>query len=611
MTVLTPKLQLKKPVPNVETDWAFRLNESLDTLDDSMLAANVSGLGTVTVFDNGLGNVTISGSLLAAAGVNSLETLQGDVALAGVGTITITNNGSDTITISGISTQNQSDIDSINTVTGTLTLGGADGITIVDDTTSSDTPILTVSGFQTEFVNASGSLSSQITADIATHAGISNAHHDKYTDAEAITALEPTTSALAASGVALDTKIVATSGSLQTNIDTVQTDVDTRVLRAGDTMTGNLSIIQTGDFSQLVIDGDAGFIPSSIALDVGGNPRWLLGSSSGGDFFLIETDAGENSIIVDAGTPADTLHLKSTGRVGIGTNSPSVELEVAGDVRIDRTGAQARLTIDSDTGTVPVGVVLSRAGVDRWLIGSSSADLLVFFDIDDFLQPMAIETGCPSNTLYLESSGEVGIGTANPLCTLDVRGDGDFSGDLNVQGETTSPTGTFSTSLTISGVPVDISTDHGSLGGLGDDDHPQYGQVADAETVTGVWDFENGATVSGLPIVNSLPDLKTVILGYVGTGSSGLEVTFSGINRAHSMHFQRYDTDDSTGSAISLPNGDTGSVFYRLSGGSADNSLSLSTAGAGANQVLTINNTISPFNTSAIEYRVQVVGERT
>ena len=31
------------------------------------------------------------------------------------------------------------------------------------------------------------------------------------------------------------------------------------------------------------------------------------------------------------------------------------------------------------------------------------------------------------------------------------------------------------------------SGDHGGLSGLGDDDHPQYGQLADAETITGNW----------------------------------------------------------------------------------------------------------------------------
>jgi hypothetical protein len=34
-----------------------------------------------------------------------------------------------------------------------------------------------------------------------------------------------------------------------------------------------------------------------------------------------------------------------------------------------------------------------------------------------------------------------------------------------------------------------ITSDHGSLTGKGDDDHPQYGRLADAESVDGIWDF--------------------------------------------------------------------------------------------------------------------------
>lgn len=39
-----------------------------------------------------------------------------------------------------------------------------------------------------------------------------------------------------------------------------------------------------------------------------------------------------------------------------------------------------------------------------------------------------------------------------------------------------------------------VVTDHGNLAGLADDDHPQYGALAQAETVTGLWNFSSGAT---------------------------------------------------------------------------------------------------------------------
>lgn len=45
--------------------------------------------------------------------------------------------------------------------------------------------------------------------------------------------------------------------------------------------------------------------------------------------------------------------------------------------------------------------------------------------------------------------------------------------------------------------------DHGGLAGLGDDDHIQYGQLADAEGATGIWDFANGLQVGLIRLANS------------------------------------------------------------------------------------------------------------
>ena len=120
MATQTPKINLQKPVPNVEVDWAFRLNESLDTLDDAMLTANVSGVGSITVTDDGSGNVTISGEAAGGGGGG-----------------------------------------------GSNALVGSDGITV----TSGD-PTDTISGFRGEFVNASGILQTDIdtnTTNIATN----------------------------------------------------------------------------------------------------------------------------------------------------------------------------------------------------------------------------------------------------------------------------------------------------------------------------------------------------------------------------------------------------------------------------------------------------------
>ena len=119
MATSTPKIGLLKPVPNVELDWAFRLNETIDILDDTMLTTNVSGVGSITVTDDGSGNVTISGSATGGGGSNALV--------------------------------------------------GADGITVISGVpTSSET---TISGFRDEFLAASGTFLTNVVEDLTPQLG--------------------------------------------------------------------------------------------------------------------------------------------------------------------------------------------------------------------------------------------------------------------------------------------------------------------------------------------------------------------------------------------------------------------------------------------------------
>ncbi len=60
---------------------------------------------------------------------------------------------------------------------------------------------------------------------------------------------------------------------------------------------------------------------------------------------------------------------------------------------------------------------------------------------------------------------------------------------------------------------VSGTVDHGGLGGLADDDHAQYAEIADAETVTGLWTFDRdpgapfGVTASSAVVTNLDADL--------------------------------------------------------------------------------------------------------
>ncbi|KKL09705.1 hypothetical protein LCGC14_2563190, partial [marine sediment metagenome] len=63
-------------------------------------------------------------------------------------------------------------------------------------------------------------------------------------------------------------------------------------------------------------------------------------------------------------------------------------------------------------------------------------------------------------------------------------------------------------------------SDHGNLSGLSDDDHPQYGQLADAESASGVWDFSTNLTVTGSNVV-TIGELDTTVTGTPGASLVG------------------------------------------------------------------------------------------
>jgi len=153
LATLTPKLGLRKPVVNEETDWGSRLNESMDILDDAVLVATTSGKGTVVVTDDGAGNLTISGTPhvpgSGKSGVSSITvsgvTLSGAVTFDSLnGIVLIPDLGTDTITFSGAGVGGSTEgITDINGEVGpTINIVGA-GEVAVSTTASNE---ITVSG---------------------------------------------------------------------------------------------------------------------------------------------------------------------------------------------------------------------------------------------------------------------------------------------------------------------------------------------------------------------------------------------------------------------------------------------------------------------------------
>ena len=376
---------------------------------------NVSGTLTVPsgIFSD---SVTVSGASILTSDSDvgggsalTVKEVDGAPSVANVdtivvsdGTLTDDGGGQVTITISGGggggSTANA--------------LVGSDGITV----TSGD-PTDTISGFRTEFVNASGSLASQITADIANHDAIADAHHTKYTDGEAIAALEPTTSALAASGVATDatvttnrTEFVNASGSLQSSIDSIDSSVTLQeAYDNGDgiiiadvakpfQVTGSGIITSDLDVQGVLTVPDGSDSAPSISFASTPNAGFYLASSTdihavlnGFIYMHISTD-GLNipltPIYVKAGTAA-TPGYSFWGDPNTGMYN------IAGDTIGFTAGGTKRLTI-SGAGDDSDGIIV--------------ADMLTVVGDTNL-----------ANTFFTNSStGRVGIGITNPVGNLHI-----------------------------------------------------------------------------------------------------------------------------------------------------------------------------------------------
>lgn len=152
--------------------------------------------------------------------------------------------------------------------------------------------------------------------------------------------------------------------------------------------------VPNGKTVLLYCDGTDVFLAADVTSTV--NPSFtgnisldgptVVNDSGADSDFRVEGDGDANLIFADA----------STDRVGIGTNTPSVKLDVAGATSI--TGA---VTVTGDS-SLNGAVVINDAGADK-----------------DF----RVEGDTDANLLFTDASADaVGVGTATPGSKLDVKG---------------------------------------------------------------------------------------------------------------------------------------------------------------------------------------------
>lgn len=130
-------------------------------------------------------------------------------------------------------------------------------------------------------------------------------------------------------------------------------------------------------------------------------------SASGGGSFLAFVDQGatgnsETGTIVfevDAGAPANSLRVSSTGNIGVGTATPVL------DVHVNTTDTPAMRLEQNNSGGFTA---------QTWDVAGNEANFFVRDVTGGSRLPFRIRPGAATSSIDIAASGNVGIGTASP-----------------------------------------------------------------------------------------------------------------------------------------------------------------------------------------------------
>lgn len=129
-------------------------------------------------------------------------------------------------------------------------------------------------------------------------------------------------------------------------------------------------------------------------------------SNGGANYLAIEdSNAGRQVFRMTAGAPANSLLVDSAGDVGLGTSNPVLEVHVA-----DGDSPALRLEQNGTSGFTP----------QTWDIAGNETNFFVRDATNGSKIPFKIKPGAPTNSLFVDTDGDIGLGTASPDAKLHV-----------------------------------------------------------------------------------------------------------------------------------------------------------------------------------------------
>jgi len=134
-------------------------------------------------------------------------------------------------------------------------------------------------------------------------------------------------------------------------------------------------------------------------------------TNGGQDRFSIDDiDGGRTPFTIEASAPSHSLYVDDGGRIGVGTMNPVVELHV-----IDGDTPTLRLEQDGSSGFT----------AQTWDVASNETNFFVRDATNGSRLPFKIRPSAPTNSLYVDTDGDIGLGTQSPGADMHlVRSDG-------------------------------------------------------------------------------------------------------------------------------------------------------------------------------------------
>lgn len=132
-------------------------------------------------------------------------------------------------------------------------------------------------------------------------------------------------------------------------------------------------------------------------------------TSNGGAnrFSIDDVTGGRTPFTIEASAPSNALYVDDNGRIGLGTATPVVELHITnGDsptLRLEQNGS-------------------SGFGVQTWDVAGNETNFFVRDATNGSTLPFRIRPSAPQNALYIDTDGDIGLGTASPDTALDIEG---------------------------------------------------------------------------------------------------------------------------------------------------------------------------------------------